>query len=140
MLSPGGFPPRSLEEREASAKLHVHLGAPVISLSKSTHARIYPFAASVVYDLRNFTSQTLWGPFKADGEATVDWEKMEAIMIVLHKNVREFAVSLDCGLRPLWNYFWDGSTPDSFVSRRLQSGEVIKPDIDFNRFELPCAT
>lgn len=122
---------RSMEERQLSAKLHVYLGDPTRTLPRATHARVYPYATSMCYDLRNYTSQTLWGPFKADGNASVDWEKMEAIMIVLSENARGFRVNEDGLLRPLWNYFWDGSTQNSYVSRKLEGGELVKPDIDF---------
>ena len=49
---------------------------------------MYPFACSKVYDLRESTDKTGWGPFRADGSGRVDWEKVEAILLVLRENIR----------------------------------------------------
>ena len=70
----------SLNDRQASAKMHCFYGVPVNCISSSQVMQICPYACSVVYDLRNFTQGTEWGPFRDDGKATVDWEKLEAVM------------------------------------------------------------
>lgn len=87
----------------------------------------------MVYDLRNYTSLSLRGPFLPDGKATVDWEKMEAVMIVLGHNIREFAINqgTKLGLRPLWNHCWDGASPNSYMGKKLERGEDVKPQVDF---------
>lgn len=40
-----------------------------------------------MYDLRQYTTKTRWGPFRNDDTDRVDWEKVEAIWIVISKNV-----------------------------------------------------
>jgi hypothetical protein len=34
-----------------------------------------------VYDLRRYNESNMWGPFLDDGRASVDWERIEAIMV-----------------------------------------------------------
>ncbi|KAJ4298965.1 hypothetical protein N0V90_004209 [Kalmusia sp. IMI 367209] len=73
------------ETRQQSAKLHCLYGIPNTTTGRralSTH----PFARSRVYDLRNYTKRSRWGPFRTDGTMRVDWEVMESIMIVLGYN------------------------------------------------------
>ena len=79
--------------RQLSAKLHVLHGAPIeaashISLLPRSAKLVHPYARSLVYDLRRYTPKSLWGPFQDDGSLRVDWEKVEAIMIVLDHNHR----------------------------------------------------
>ncbi|ORY04973.1 hypothetical protein BCR34DRAFT_572371 [Clohesyomyces aquaticus] len=73
------------EDRQLSAKLHCLYGVPTGAIGRrslSTH----PYARSRVYDLRNYTDKTKWGPFRDDGSMRVDWEMLESIMIVLGYN------------------------------------------------------
>lgn len=49
---------------------------------------VHPYARSRVYDLRRYTHANMWGPFLDDGSQAVDWEKVQAIMIVLAYNLR----------------------------------------------------
>lgn len=99
--------------RQASAKLHVLCGIPVRKNIMNTSTRpidparevreARPFACSVVYDLRNYTGGNLWGPYMDDGRATVDWERIEAIMVIIEHNVKLYEietryVSLGCFL------------------------------------------
>jgi hypothetical protein len=56
--------------------------------SKELHA----YGCSVVYDLRNYTANNHWGPYQ-DKLATVDWERMEAIMTILSHNVELYTLS-----------------------------------------------
>ena len=89
--------PSSIEQ--LSAKLHCLYGASIDTVRKDTSVSsryslrsdslaIHPYARSRVYDLRQHTETTFWGPYFDDGKYTVDWEKMEAIMAVLDHNVR----------------------------------------------------
>lgn len=58
----------------------------------------YSLACAKVYDLREYTRGTRWGPFLDEEEAggegrspagvKVDWEKVEAVLIVLGTNIR----------------------------------------------------
>lgn len=73
------------EDRQLSAKLHCLFGIPSTNAGRrvlSTH----PHARSRVYDLRNYTEETAWGPFRDDGSMKVDWEMVESLMIVLGYN------------------------------------------------------
>ena len=117
--------------RQLSAKLHCLYGVSIGTVRKSSEsyppryslrhdtAEIYPYARSRVYDLRQHTEDgTFWGPFLDDGLQTVDWEKLEAIMIILDYNLRrstevhhQYEGMLDLPGNP-----WVGATPHSFVS------------------------
>ncbi|KAL8635468.1 MAG: hypothetical protein Q9228_007039 [Teloschistes exilis] len=88
---------------QQSAKLHCLYGLPVQHLPRSRSAshhhnlracqgnQTHPFARSRVYDLRQHTENSLWGPFLSDGSLSVDWEKMEALTIILAHNIRHFS-------------------------------------------------
>jgi len=82
---------RSDAERQASAKMHCLYGVPRsrgdIEVNNRRTNGLHAFACSVVYDLRNYNYENLWGPFQSDGLATVDWERIEAIMVILNHNV-----------------------------------------------------
>ena len=90
---------------QLSAKLHCLYGVPSCAdrlHSTSTETfHTYPYAISKVYDLRNYTTGTHWGPFLDDGTQRVDWEFLEAIMIVLGYNIK---TSDECAghCRDLW--------------------------------------
>ena len=57
----------SLVERQSSAKLHTLYGVPIELPRRTSSHGIYPFACSVVYDLRNYTEENFWGPYRNDG-------------------------------------------------------------------------
>lgn len=73
-------------------------------------------ARSRVYDLREYTDNTLWGPFKNDGSHDVDWEKVEAIMLVLGFNLSKFHDRSDGRFPLIWDTPFDGATPQSYKS------------------------
>jgi hypothetical protein len=106
------------ESRQASAKLHVHYGTPIFCPRRTKYSQAYSYAISMVYDLRNYTEETLWGPYLADGQASVDWEKMEAVMIVLGWNLRVFMEQSSgggvFGPRSIWREPWVGASPGSY--------------------------
>ncbi|KAI9727464.1 MAG: hypothetical protein M1828_006406 [Chrysothrix sp. TS-e1954] len=79
----------SAESRQLSAKLHCYYGVPIDPCGRRVKPS-HPFARARVYDLRNYTDGTLWGPFNDDGSQQIDWEKMESTMIVLGYNLRMF--------------------------------------------------
>ncbi|KAL1879713.1 hypothetical protein Daus18300_001550 [Diaporthe australafricana] len=120
------------EERQMSAKLHCLFGVPVLNFSRLRSSRTYPFATSKVYDIREYTTQTRWGPFMDEGPGPVgteinreglqglpsdrvDWEKIEAIMIVMWHNLKTKGLDR----LPVFNQFWGvpfaGSWPNSYV-------------------------
>lgn len=119
--------------RQLSAKLHVYLGSPIKNIPGRSFAPLYPYAISKVYDLRNYTPESLWGPYRPDGLASVDWEKMEAIMIVIGHNVKDFRVQANGKTSPLWSFNWDGCTPNSYVHRPLSRSFQFSSDdkVDF---------
>ncbi|KAL8693928.1 MAG: hypothetical protein Q9218_001342 [Villophora microphyllina] len=51
---------------------------------------MHPFARSRVYDLRQHTENSFWGPFLNDGSQSVDWEKVEGLMMILFHNIQQF--------------------------------------------------
>jgi hypothetical protein len=107
-------PPTTPSESQRSAKMHCLYGVPIESPSRTHYHHTYPFAVSIVYDLRRYTDHTLWGPYKDDGDATVDWEKMEAVMVVLGHNLSMFVERTRNNLRHVWRDHWIGASPDSF--------------------------
>jgi hypothetical protein len=111
-------------QRQAAAKLHCLYGVPML-LPKRTHfAPIYPYACSVVYDMRNYTDDNFWGPFLDDGTATVDWERVEAIMLVLGYNLNMFSNDTHGLFRPVWVDPFRGANPGSFAPISLTKGQV----------------
>lgn len=118
-------------DQQLSAKLHCLYGVSIGTVRKSCEncppryplrhdtAAIHPYARSRVYDLRQHTEDgTFWGPFLDDGFQTVDWEKLEAIMIILDYNLRR-STEVDRqyeGVLELQENPWIGATPHSFIS------------------------
>jgi hypothetical protein len=129
--------PAATEElRQTSAKLHCMYGVPIdeipvrsiayrpdINSSPSSCTRLrtrpkltHTFARSKVYDLRQYTEATLWGPFRDDGTQRVDWEKVEAIMVVLGFNLRKFTERSDGRFPMIWDEPFVGATPNSYIA------------------------
>lgn len=75
--------------------------------------KLYPYAVAKVYDLREYTNKTRWGPFRADGSEKVDWEKMEAILLVLRANIKLKELDRIPMVGNVWNTpfagCWEGS-------------------------------
>ena len=119
-------------DRQLSAKLHCLYGMSIGTIRKASEssppryslrhdtADICPYARARVYDLRQHTEDgTFWGPFLDDGLQNVDWEKIEAIMIILDYNLRrsvdahrQYEDVLELQEKP-----WVGAMPNSFVSQ-----------------------
>lgn len=136
--------------RQASAKLHCLYGVPVEvvpgrprytmgpgyhtrSPLSCTRLRPYPthsYARSLVYDLRQYTDRTLWGPFIDDGSQRVDWEKVEAVMIVLGYNLNLFAERSNGQSPRVWDKPFRGASPNSYLSRPLVPGPPAKDEFD----------
>ncbi|CAI4210597.1 unnamed protein product [Parascedosporium putredinis] len=101
---------------QLSAKLHCHYGKPVESPIIPAMASLgepYDFACAQVYNLRHYTMESFWGPFKDDGSGDVDWEKVEASVVVM-------AVKTSRDKASLWTMPWRqpfaGAYPQSYVS------------------------
>lgn len=79
------------EERQLLAKLHCLYGAPRWGWkTNNDDVDTHCYARARVYDMRNYTQKTKWGPFKNDDSGAVDWEKIEAIITVLGFNRESF--------------------------------------------------
>ena len=76
------------ELHQMSAKLHCLYGKPILTAGRLRSARTYPYACSRVYDLRQYTEHTKWGPFMDDKSGLVDWEKVESVLVVLGSNIQ----------------------------------------------------
>lgn len=99
------------EDQQLSAKLHCLHGMASGALGRrslSTHS----YAKSRVYDLRNYTAKSGWGPFKADGSMSVDWEMMESIMIDLAYNSDVCCPRFMPHYKPVWSVPFGGIVPD----------------------------
>ena len=77
---------------------------------------VHMIARGKVYDLAEYTLPSLWGPFVDDGSHRTDWEKMEAIMVVLGFNLAKFTHRSDGRFPYVWRHTWAGATPQSFIS------------------------
>lgn len=112
----------TIAQRQASAKLHCLYGVPIDQHKRRKDQQpTHPYARAKVYDLRTYTDAAMWGPFTDDGTMFVDWEKTEAIMIVLGYNLRSFSERTSGAFPMLWLNPWGGVTPHSFVSPPLKS-------------------
>lgn len=79
--------------------------------------------------MREYTMNSRWGPFLADGSDGVDWEKVEAILVVLSNNVgpRRKVPQI---FGEIWDKPFSGSWSDSFKvppPRDLTSLEARDP-------------
>lgn len=107
----------SKEKQRMSANLHCLYGTTIhqkfCGIEQVARKSIYPYAMSRVYDLRSYTRQTFWGPFLDDGSQDVDWEKVEAIMVVIHHKL-QFISKYNFGVLPgMWTDPFVGATPNS---------------------------
>ncbi|KAF4342215.1 hypothetical protein FBEOM_3857 [Fusarium beomiforme] len=118
---------RTLQQK--SAHLHCLYSRPILNVGRLRSMKTYPYACSKVYDLRQFTQNTGWGPFKDDGTFTVDWEKVEAILIVLGHNIgtRRLIARI---FAEVWDSPFSGSFRNSFMApppRDISSLEARDP-------------
>jgi len=123
-------PAASSEDRQASARLHCLYGVPIVQPPRNRFSLPYPYACSIVYDLRNYTLENFWGPFLDDGTASVDWEKMEAVMLVLGFNLMMFTETTWGIFKPLWTEPFSGVSPGIFHSVPLSSTDMPTPSAD----------
>jgi len=128
----GGGPPGTKAEHQMSAMLHCVFGVPVLYRKRTEYRPVYPYATSKVYDLRQYTDKTFWGPFLDDGSQGVDWEKMEAIMVVLGHNLRIFSERSNGVFKPTWTEPFSGATPDSYRAPSLPKLERPLVSLDFD--------
>lgn len=86
------FPQSTSREAELSAKLAVYYGTSLES--GIVGLEVHPYARSRVYDLRRYTDENGWGPFKDANSGEVDWERVLAIMVDLGYNLRWVVLAL----------------------------------------------
>ncbi|KAI1119408.1 hypothetical protein F5Y14DRAFT_395180 [Nemania sp. NC0429] len=111
-------------EHQKSAHLHCLYGVPRLlaypsALPQSRQNLMHPFACSKVYDLRQYTVGSKWGPFMNDGSMRVDWEKVEAVMIVLGANMRHLNDSFTGMCKSFCSVPFAGTWPHSWQPRHL---------------------
>ncbi|KAF3935253.1 hypothetical protein ABW19_dt0203411 [Dactylella cylindrospora] len=116
-------------ERQLSAKLHCIYGVPIDPRGKKGKPT-HPWARSKVYDLRNYDTNTMWGPFRADGSGRVDWEKMEAIMIVLGYNMNILDEETEVSFGTIWAVKFKGSIPYSAPHQKFSPLDEIDPPLE----------
>ncbi|KAK4193566.1 hypothetical protein QBC35DRAFT_371506 [Podospora australis] len=145
------------EHRQQSAKLHCLYGiadtlkditnrrryryaAPVSSPARS----IYGLACSKVYDLREYRRHgTAWGPFyggdHGDGLGLrVDWEKTEAILLVIGANLHIKGLADFEGVENVWGRPFAGVWEKSYIPwtlgrlklEREREEERLRGDVD----------
>lgn len=127
---PFSKPPRMSHQQ--GAKLHCLYGVPLLHWGRSSHDTrangMGPFACSKVYDLRQYTERTRWGPFMDDDSDRTDWEKVEAIMMVLGANLRRLGLTKF----PICQNFWDvpfaGVWPGSYMPLPVLERETVEGD------------
>ncbi|KAH7127137.1 hypothetical protein B0J11DRAFT_295998 [Dendryphion nanum] len=117
----------SLEDRQLSAKLHCLHGMALGALGRRSLST-YPYARSRIYDLRNYTAKTRWGPFRADGSGKVDWEMLESIMIDIGYTSDTSCPRFMPYFRPTWSEPFFGITRDR-VRANYPSTLPIEPEI-----------
>ncbi|CZS93906.1 uncharacterized protein RAG0_03960 [Rhynchosporium agropyri] len=107
---------------QASARLHVLHGKPFLMEGDRLARTPFPYASSMVFDLRNYTEENLWGPY-IDRLATADWEKLEAIMVVLCHHAEDINDRIDRRMFPkgiMPEEGWEGAHPYSYKSVNLR--------------------
>ncbi len=115
-------------ERQLSAKLHCLYGVPIEATGRTRSSRTYPYACSKVYDLRNYTQNTIWGPYMDDGSLNVDWGKIEGIMVVIGHNLRMFSERTRNSIyESIWSKPFAAAVPDSYVSLSLPRIDEVTP-------------
>ncbi|KAL2753791.1 hypothetical protein ACRALDRAFT_2078754, partial [Sodiomyces alcalophilus JCM 7366] len=120
-----GFAEANVAVEQASAHMHCLWGRPILNSGRTRRTRMHPFAVSKVYDLREYTTRTRWGPFMDDGSDRVDWEKMEAIMLVLGSNIHRVQAN-----SPAFIGMWDSPFAGSWAGSWMPTPERKLSDLD----------
>jgi hypothetical protein len=89
-----------------------------------------PFACSKVYDLRQYTQKTKWGPFMDDDSDRVDWEKVEAIMIVLGANLELVGMHNFPICQNYWEVPFAGVWPNSYRALPIDRSDTESDPLD----------
>lgn len=86
--------------------------------------RAHPYARSIVYDIATYSDGNKWGPFSDSGDLSIDWEKVEAIMVDLAYNLNLYDDHTDSLKSDMRCEPFDGVQPDSYKS------VIAEPDSD----------
>lgn len=87
----------SKTERLLCSKLRALYGSSTPDLPRKARDQLLHYSRSIIYDLRGYTEWNMWGPFldERNGDPKeglkVDWEKIEAIMVDLSRNMKHFS-------------------------------------------------
>lgn len=110
---------------QKSAHMHCLFG-PGITARKQHFRRFLGDARVLVYDLQYYDEAgNGWGPFLPDGSWRVDWERMEAILLVLSSNILTTFARVHTLTSPSWWAPFAGVSPRSF-----EAVKVAKPAPD----------
>ncbi|KAI1102171.1 hypothetical protein F4804DRAFT_343440 [Jackrogersella minutella] len=121
-------------DHQKSAHLHCLYGVPMLYAHPEAHrtrrSRMSPYAGSKVYDLRQYTDNTKWGPFMDDTTDRVDWEKVEAIMIVIGSNLRKLGLTKFPVCKNFWEVPFAGTWPQSYLPLPTMAHEPEPLELD----------
>ena len=128
--------------QQLSAKMHCLYGVPIDAVKDTASSSRYnlrhntvtlhPYVRSRVYDLRQHSDASLWGPFTDDGTMEVDWEKLESIMIILNHNMKRYYTRYSepgDGVPP-WGQPFVGANPYSYHPEPSASLNEIPAPLD----------
>ena len=109
---------------QASAKVSCLYGIPsaesleeVLDLNPS---KLRSHARAKIYNIQQYSMNNRWGPFQSDYSNDADWEKLQAIAILVVLNVSslEWNDSQGTAIIDRWNVPFSGVIPGSFRSPR----------------------
>jgi hypothetical protein len=115
------------EDQQISAKLHCLHGMTLDARGRRSLSA-HPYARSRIYDLRNYTDETRWGPFRDDGSMRVDWEMLESVMINLTYNSCICCPRFMPRFLPTWNDPFSGVVKDH-VRAQYPATLPMEPEI-----------
>jgi hypothetical protein len=117
------------EGRQLSAKLHCLFGIPSSHIGRKV-LLTHPFARSKIYDLRNYTDKTKWGPFRDDGSMRTDWEMVEGLMIILGYNSGLCCRRFQPKYSPPWTQPLQGVVPErAHIMPEYPKMLLYEPDV-----------
>lgn len=91
---------------------------------------MYEQACSKVYDLREYTERTGWGPFRRDGSMRVDWVKVEALLVDMGYNMRSKGLNQSAIFSAIWGNPFPGTWPNSYVPWKEKDGQHHASEVD----------
>lgn len=116
------IPAETEDGRQLSAQMHSLFGVSREATGRTRSQSSHCYARSRVYDLRRYNAAlNKWGPFKHDGRCDVDWEKIEAIMIVLCHNMQQLSIRSNGLVSMVWDQPFEGAVADSYVPREKRN-------------------